>query len=135
MILIPKIGYIGDFKQKSTIYFIYNTLNSSGASVNRTSIVSTTIYRNDSTTGTTSGITETSAFDSIAGNVLLTIDTDNAYYLDKSDYSIVLAGVVLSTQTVNISIASFSLSNRYGSEQRHFQALQKIFQPKILLDE
>lgn len=137
MILLPIIGYIGDFKKSDgPIYFIYPTFSDSGANMDRTGYGDARIYREDNVTQRTSGITETQPYDSIVGMVHLEIDiSDNNFYFPGYDYHLVLTGVVLSGRTVNVPVMSFSIQNRVFSIPRHYYLLQDLFPAKGLIED
>lgn len=132
--LIEGPGYVGDFLPNEIVYMLYSTFDADGGQWNRTSIVDTRIYINNSTTQTTGGITEDANFDSRVGKYLLAIDLSGAFYKDHSDFNVVLNTVVQATFTVSQAIGSFSIRNRAGWDQRHYRALVKIWTPKRLLE-
>jgi hypothetical protein len=131
---IENVGYLGDFKKNDLISFKYATCDGDGGSLNRTSIVDTRLYRGNSTTQSTSGITETQPSDSRVGVVLLEIDTSGSYFIKNNDYTVVLNTIVIDSVTITFCVASFSIENRVGSNPRHFMAMQKLWTPKGLLE-
>lgn len=108
--LVRGAGYIGDYKEDATLYFKWDTL------VAPSTVGTVRCYKKDSTTEVTptTGITDTRAFDGLAGHHLCKIDLSvNTFYEKEADYAVVLAGVVINDQTVNVTIATFSIENRY----------------------
>jgi hypothetical protein len=106
---------LGDFRPNSVVRFKWNTAGANGASITRSTAGTIRIYKDDSTTERTSsnGITDTVNFDGITGVHHCTIDlsdnTDAGFYSAGSDYFVVLVGAVIDGQTVNATLAQFSI--------------------------
>jgi hypothetical protein len=71
-----------------------------------------TVYKDNSTTGTTNGVTYTPSFNGLTGVNLVSIATSDAFYAAGHDYTVVLAGAVIDGQTVNTVLATFSIAFR-----------------------
>jgi len=78
------------------------------------------VYRDDDTTGTTLGVTDTASFNSVTGLNGLAIDTSASYsyYLPGHDYSVVLLAATIDGRTVHTVLGTFSIGNRC----RHYVA-------------
>lgn len=109
--------YIGDFPQDQTIYHMWSTNDSAGASVTRATDGTVSVYKDDGTTQVTTGITDGEDHDSLTGVHLCTIVTTNVWYAPAHDYTVVLSAAVVDGQTVNTPLFSFSIENRTGSPQ------------------
>lgn len=117
--------YLGDFPTNKTIFIPFSTYNiTNGASITMTGLTtaSVKIYKDASITerASTSGIalvdTDGIDIDGRTGIHGVTIDTsDNAdvgFYAAGSDYTVVIAGITVNAQTVNVLAARFSIKNR-----------------------
>ncbi len=114
--------YLGDFKEDSTVYVIFNTNDGDGASTTITNLATTDIHihKDGSVTQKTAddGITLSINFDSVTGNHLIAIDTsddtnDVGFWVAGADYQVRIEGVTVNGQTINVWIGSFSIENRY----------------------
>lgn len=108
--------YLGDYKEDETVHFVWSTNDGNGAAVNPTTAGSLRVYKSDGTGEVTAptGITDTRGFDGLTGVHHCKVDLDaNSFYAKEQDYSIVLVGAVIDTQTVNAVIATFSVEKRY----------------------
>lgn len=107
--------YLGDFKKDSALYFCWDTNDKNGASVTRATNGTIRVYKDDGTTESTAGITDTEDFDGVTGvhNCKIDLSAD-AFYATGHDYSIVLVGAVIDGQTVNAVLATFSIENRFA---------------------
>jgi hypothetical protein len=82
--------YLGDFKEDTTLYFCWDTNDKSGTSITRSTNGTIQVYKDDGTSESTAGITDTEDFDSLTG-----------IHNCKIDLSTVLA--------------TFSIENRFAS--------------------
>lgn len=107
--------YLGDFKEDSTLYFCWSTNDKDGASITRATNGTIKVYKDDGTTESTAGITDTEDFDGLTGlhNCKIDLSAD-AFYEVGHDYSVVLAGAVVDGETVNTVLATFSIENRFA---------------------
>lgn len=110
--------YLGDYKEDSTVYFCWDTNDKDGASATRAVNGTIKVYKDDGTTESTAGITDTEDFDSLTGvhNCKINLSCDS-FYSGGHDYSVVLAGATIDGENVNSALATFSIENRFaGSE-------------------
>ena len=108
--------YLGDFKQGTTHRFFWGTNDSDGGSVSRATKGTIYVIKDGDVDGkVTTGLTDT---EDVAGGLhKCTLDLSDDFYEAGSDYSVVLLGAVIDSQTVNSPLAEFSVENRYaGSE-------------------
>jgi hypothetical protein len=107
--------YLGDFTTAHSVYFKWNTIASTGASVTRATNGTIRIYKQGSTTQRTSsnGITDTEDFDSLTGVHHCTIDlsdnSDSGFYANGYEYQVVLEGATIDGVAVNACLAHFSI--------------------------
>ena len=107
-------AYLGDFAEDATLHHIWNTNDSSGASITRATNGTISVYKDNGLTQSTAGITDTEDFDGLTGVHALTIDLSaDAFYATGSNYSVVLSAATIDGQTVNAAIAHFSIENRF----------------------
>ena len=109
--------YIGDFPQDQTIYHLWPTNTSVGASVTRATDGTLSVYKDNGETQVTTGVTDDEDFDTTTGIHMCTIVTTNVWYAPAHDYTVVLSAATIDGQTVNAPIFSFSIENRTGSPQ------------------
>lgn len=107
------MNYLGDYVEDDTLYFLWSTNDTSGASITRATDGTISVYKDNGLTQSTAGITDTEDFDSLTGIHACTIDLSaDAFYAIGADYSVVLSGASIDGQTVNAVIAQFSIENR-----------------------
>src|SRR5262245_63596911 len=100
---------LATYPANATIYALFNTFNSSGASVTITGLATTDIeiYKNGSTTQRSSdnGYTVDDDFDTTTGVHLISIDlsdnSDSGFYVVGSQYTVVVGPVTVDSQTVS----------------------------------
>jgi hypothetical protein len=107
--------YLGDFIAGAQLYRYFNTVSAALApqTLSGTPVVS--VYKNGSTTESTTGVTLTVDFDSRTGlhQVLIDTGTDLTFYSSGSDFEIVLtAGTSDGVSVVGRSLGKFSLHAR-----------------------
>ena len=107
--------YLGDYKEDDMVYFCWGTNDKDGASITRATDGSIKVYKDDGTTESTAGITDTEDFDSITGihNCKIDLSAD-AFYATGHDYSVVLVGAVIDGEIVNAVLTTFSIENRFA---------------------
>lgn len=108
--------YHGDLVPSQVLYFHFTTVDSTGAG-NTGSSLAISVYKDDSTTQSTAGVTTTfsSGFDGVAGLVSVKIDTsaDGTFYAAGHDFSVVITtGTVNSVSVVGYVVGAFSIDNR-----------------------
>ncbi len=108
-------SYLGDFKKDSVLYFCWSTNDKDGASITRLTDGTIKVYKDDGTSESTLGITDTEDFDGLTGihNCKIDLGVD-AFYTKGHDYSVVLFGAIIDGETVNAILAMFSIENRFA---------------------
>jgi len=107
--------YLGDFVEDDTVYFCWSTNSKEGTSITRATNGTIQVYKDDGTTQSTAGVTDTEDFDSLTGIHNCKIDLSSAaFYATGHDYSVVLAGAVVDGEAVNAALAVFSIENRFA---------------------
>lgn len=112
-------GNLGDYKESATVYFIWRTIDQGGAAVNPSTAGTVRVYKNNGTGQVTAptGITDTRGFDSLTGIHLCAIDLSaNSFYATDQDYSVVLTGATIDSQSVSAVIGTFSIEKRWTEE-------------------
>lgn len=113
------MSYLGDIRASQVLYFHFTTRQfSTGAPITASSLA-VSVYKDDSITESTSGITTTftTGFDSRAGLVSVKIDTssDGTFYAGGHDFSVVVTGGTAdSVSIVGEVVGYFSIENRSG---------------------
>lgn len=105
--------YLGDYASGGTIDFLWSTNDGAGASVTRATNGTVKVYKGNSTTETTTGVTDDEDFDSVTGIHHCRIVTTDVFYETGKDYAVVLTGATIDGKTVNAALAHFSIENRY----------------------
>jgi hypothetical protein len=106
---------LGDIAEDATIRFQWSTNDGAGGSVTRATDGTVVVYKDNGTTETVAGITDTEDFDSLTGVHACAIDTAaDGFYVAGSDYTVTLQGAVIDGETVNVPLASFSIENRFA---------------------
>ena len=108
------MSYQGDLNEGATLSFTWNTNDSNGAAITRSTDGTVSVYKNGDTTQSVAGVTDTEDFDGVTGVHLFVVDTSaDAFYATGADYSVVLSAATIDTQTVNATIGTFSIKNRF----------------------
>ncbi len=108
---------LGNIGVGQILYFHFTTRQfSTGAPITSASLA-LSVYKDDSTSQSTSGVTTTftSGFDNVAGLVSVKIDTsaDGTFYATGHDFSVVVtAGTADLVSIVGEVVGYFSISNR-----------------------
>jgi len=107
-------GYVGDFAEDSVVHFKWSTYDTGGASVTRATNGTVYVYRDDATSESTAGVTDTEDHDSRTGIHHCKIDLSaDAFYATGADYTVVLVGATIDGTSVNAVLAQFSIENRF----------------------
>jgi hypothetical protein len=106
--------YLGDYADDATVDFMWSTNAADGASITRATNGTISVYKGNSTTQTTTGVTDTEDFDSLTGIHHCRIATTDAFYATGNDYMVVLSAATIDGETVNAVLALFSIQNRYN---------------------
>ncbi len=111
------MSYLGDIAVSQILYFHFTTRQfSTGAPITSANLV-LSVYKDDSTTQSTAGITTTflTGFDNVVGLVSVKIDTsqDGTFYAAAHDFSVVVTtGTADSVSIVGEVVGYFSINNR-----------------------
>jgi len=107
--------YLGDILTSSTIRGSFNTRTAAGAPITLGGTPALSVYKDGSTTESTTGVTLTVDFDSRTGYHVFAIDTsaDGSFYSSGSDFRVVITtGTVDGTSVVGSEVGCFSIQNR-----------------------
>lgn len=106
--------YLGDFRLTQRVRQEFDTYASAGDSVNPTTFGVVTVFKNQSATDTSAGVTVVTALDGLTGIHAVEIDTsaDKAFYTHGADYSIIVRSAVIAGSTVNKILGRFSIEGR-----------------------
>lgn len=109
-------GFYGNVQVGATVNIPWATNDGNGASVTRATDGTISVYKDNSATQVTTGVTDTEDFDSLTGVHLVTIDTstDSDFYSTGSMFHVVLSAATIDGQTVNHPIASFAIGEMIG---------------------
>lgn len=111
------MSYLGDIRASQILYFHFTTRQfSTGAPITSANLA-ISVYKNDSTSQSTSGITTTFTlgFDGVVGLVSVKIDTssDGTFYAAGNDFSVVVTtGTADAVSIVGEVVGYFSIENR-----------------------
>jgi hypothetical protein len=110
--------FLGEFFAGEIIRCMWDSAGADGASITRATNGTISVYKDNGTTQSTTGVTDTEDFDALTGVHAISIDTsaDTTFYSPGSEFIIVLSGAVIDGKTVNAVLGSFAL-------QRNFAAL------------
>jgi hypothetical protein len=102
---------LGDFDTSAVIYFKFTTFRpSTGAPFTLAGTPALSVYKDNSTTQTTTGVTLTADFDSVTGLNHVAIDTSDAFYAAGSFFDVVITtGTVDSVSAVGTVVGRFTL--------------------------
>ena len=113
-------AYLGDFAEDDTLHFLWSTVDAAGASVTRATDGTVQVYKDNGTTQSVAGVTDTEDFDSLTGVHACTIDLSaDAFYATAANYTVVLAAAVIDGNTINAPLAHFSIENRMATTEIH----------------
>jgi hypothetical protein len=105
---------LGDFRRGVMVDFSWDTSLANGASANPTVAGTISVYKGNSVTQVTTGVTDDRAFDGIVGHHHCRVDlaSDATFYAPGNDFRVVLTAATIDGQTVNATLAHFSIENR-----------------------
>ncbi len=111
------MSYLGDISLSQVLYFHFTTRQFSTGTPITAALLAVSIYKDDSTTESTTGITTTfsSGFDGVVGLVSVKIDTsaDGTFYASGHDFSIVVTGGTSDgVSIIGEVVGYFSIQNR-----------------------
>lgn len=105
--------YLGDFAAGDTIDFKFTTFRpSTGAAFTLGGTPAISVYKDNSTTQTTTGVTLTADFDAVTGlnHVRITTGSDGTFYADGSQFeAVITTGTVDSVSVVGACVGRFTL--------------------------
>jgi hypothetical protein len=117
--------YLGDYRRSAILYVPWSSNNSLGAAVTPSSAGTVVVYKNNSTTETSVGVTaHTTGFDALVGINLITIDSSASvnFYAPGNDFHVMLSGASIDGAFVNAALGTFSIENRFMGEIRRASA-------------
>ena len=108
---------LGELDLSQVLHFKFTSRQSTGvpATLGGSPVIS--VYKSNSTTQTTTGVTLTADFDSITGlnHVAIDTSTDGTFYATATDFDVVITtGTVNSVSVVGEVVGHFSIRNRAG---------------------
>lgn len=109
------MSWLGNFAAGVTLNTKFTTVDTTGAPT-VLSGATISVYKSNSTTQSTAGVTFTGGFDSVTGlnNVNIDLSSDGTFYAAGGDFQIVItAGTVGGTSVAGYVVAEFSIQNRY----------------------
>ena len=109
------MSYIGDFNTSAVIYSRFTTVTTTGAPTQLAGSPVLSVYKTNSTTQTTTGVSLGVDHDSVTGLNLITVDTsaDGTFYAAGCDFQVIITtGTVGGTSVVGYVVAEFSIENR-----------------------
>ncbi len=104
--------YLGDYAEDATLDFMWNSSDASGASITRATNGTISVYKDNNTTQTVAGVTDTEDFDTLTGIHHVRIVLTDAFYVTATDYMVVLSAATIDGETVNAVLVHFSIENR-----------------------
>lgn len=114
--------YLGELIDGGTHDFMFTTVNGSGVPTTLAGTPVLSVYKDNSTTETTTGPTLTADFDTRTGLNQVRLVLTDAFYVADTDYSVVITtGTVNGNSVVGYVVAQFSIQNRgvdWGNIQR-----------------
>lgn len=104
--------YIGDILVGVTLRKMWNS--NALASITRGTNGTISVYKNNTTTQSTMGVTDVEDFDGLTGVHLIEVDTsaDSSFYQVDNSYEVVLAGATIDGKTINATLFSFTIAQR-----------------------
>lgn len=115
--------HLGNIAAGQTLNFLFSTNNGDGAAIAPTTAGTVSVYKDNDTTPTTTGVTYTPSFDGIAGINLVALVTADAFFAAGHDYAVVLSGAAIDGEIVNAILAEFSIEHRHPSKNDNADAL------------
>jgi hypothetical protein len=110
--LLKSNGFLGDFEPGDKIIFFYQTFKKDQTVFDSSSDSGTTkVFKNNSASPITTGITTQHNFNGVTGNNRVEIDL-TGYSSNNADYMIVRELCYLDTQLNNALLGMFSINNR-----------------------
>ncbi len=103
--------YLGDVLPWQKIHHMWDSYAADGASLTPGTAGTISVYKDNGTTQTTTGVTDTRGFDSLTGIHLVIVDptTDATFYSLGGMFHVVLSGSTVDGKSVNAVLCSFSI--------------------------
>ena len=119
--------YLGDYENAAVVYFCWGSNDKDGASITRATNGTIKVYKNNYIVECVNGITDIEDIDGLTGVHSCKIDlSSDDFYAAGFDYSVVLVGAVVDGETVNAVLASFSIENRFSSNDKIKKAVKLL---------
>jgi hypothetical protein len=108
------VQYLGDIAPSQILYFGWHSNAIAGESITRATNGTVSVYKDDGTTQSTTGVTDTEDFDGLTGVHWVKIDTsaDGTFYAAGHDFAVVLSAATIDGKTINAVLGHFSINNR-----------------------
>lgn len=113
--MIVPAGYQGDFAAGATIDVKVSSWDEALGNMEDIASGAVAVYKDNSTTQSTAGVTLTVTFDTLVGlaNIRITTGSDGSFYAAGSNFTIVLTGGTIGgTDHAGFILGSFSIANR-----------------------
>lgn len=117
LVVVPvQARYLGDIGEDATISFTWNTSGANGQSITRATDGTVKVLRViDAQDATGTAVTDTEDTPDTGVHTCIIDTSDNATFLAGYDYTVWVDGAVIDGQTVNATIATFSIENRIAA--------------------
>lgn len=115
------MSYVGDFAPGDTIDLKFCTVTTTGAPTALAGTPAISVYKDNSATQSTSGVTLSADFDTVTGlnNVRITTGSDASFYSSGSNFQVVITtGTVGGTSVVGYVVGQFSLGRKKLAPQQ-----------------
>jgi len=133
------MSYIGDVSTGATIDKKFTTRAfSTGIPATLGGTPAVSVYKDNSTSQSTSGVTLTVDFDSVTGlnHLRITLASDGTFYAAGSNFDVVITtGTVGGVSVVGETVCSFSISNRVAGLGGVYSELTSVPSAATTLDE
>ena len=111
--------YLGDIAEDTTVSFCWSSNDGNGGSITRATDGTIKVRRHDDGTDCTgTSVTDTEDTPDTGIHECKIDTSDNANYTIGDDYTVWLDGAVIDGETVNASLANFSIENRFTNVQK-----------------
>jgi len=107
--------WLGEFDVNSVVHLKFCTVSTTGAPTQLAGTPAISIYKGNSVTQSTTGVTLTVDFDAVTGlnHVAIDTSTDGTFYATANDFQVVITtGTVGGTSVVGYVVGHFSIRNR-----------------------
>ena len=101
--------FLGDFAPGETVNGFYATYTTAGASVTRSTDGTLSVYKDNSDTQTTTGVTSGEDTDGLTGIHRFTIATTDSFYTPGSTFFVILSGATVDSASVAAPVGCFTI--------------------------